>query len=189
MSFVVAQPDLVAVAAKDLVGVGSTLSQTNSAAAAHTTQLVAAGADEVSAAVAAFFGAHAQEYQAVSAQAAVFHQQFVQALNAGAGAYAGAEAANAAATANPWQVLQQDILNAINTPTELLLQRPLIGNGTNGLPGSGQNGGAGGLLWGNGGNGGSGAPNQAGGNGGPAGLFGSGGAGGLLLGVPGTDGA
>ena len=119
-----------------------------------------------------------RSYQALSAQAAAFHQQFVQALNAGAGAYASTEAANAAAAANPWQVLQQDILGAINAPTELLLQRPLIGNGTNGAPGTGQNGGAGGLLWGNGGDGGSGAANQNGGNGGAAGLIGSGGKGG-----------
>ena len=74
---------------------------------------------------------------------AAFHDQFVQALKAGAGAYAGTEAANAAAAANPWQMLQQDVLGAINTPTELLLGRPLIGNGANGLAGTGQNGGGG----------------------------------------------
>jgi PE family len=160
MSFVFTVPDVVSTAATDLASIGSTLTQANSAAAAQTTEVLAAGADEVSAAVAAFFGSHAHGYQAVSAQAAAFHQQFVQALNAGAGAYASAEAANAAAAANPWQMVQQDLLNAINTPTELLLQRPLIGNGTNGLPGTGQDGGAGGT----------------------------GGAGGLLLGIPGADG-
>ena len=57
--------------------------------------------DEISAAVTTLFGAHALDYQAVSAQVSAFHQQFVQALNAAGGAYAGAEAANAAATANP----------------------------------------------------------------------------------------
>ena len=145
MSFVFAQPGVVAAAATDLASVGSTISEANAAAASSTTQVFAAGTDEVSTAVAALFGAHAQGYQTLSAQAAAFHQQFVQALNSGAGAYASAEAVNAAATANPWQILQQDILNAINTPTELLLQRPLIGNGTNGAPGTGQNGGAGGC--------------------------------------------
>jgi PE family len=55
--------------------------------------VVAAGADEVSTAIAAVFGAHAEGYQALSAQAASFHDQFVQALNAGAGAYASTEAA------------------------------------------------------------------------------------------------
>ena len=89
--------------------------------------------DEVSAAVAALFGAHARGYQALSAQAAAFHRQFVQALNANACVYPLAtEAANTAATANPWQVLQQDLLKVINAPTEALLDRPLIGNGTNG---------------------------------------------------------
>jgi hypothetical protein len=37
-------------------------------------------------------------------------------------------------------------LGAINAPTEAILDRPLIGNGANGGPG--QNGGAGGLLYG-----------------------------------------
>jgi hypothetical protein len=59
MSFVLAVPDLVSTAATDLAGIGSTLTQANSAAAAQTTEVLAAGADEVSAAVAALFGAHA----------------------------------------------------------------------------------------------------------------------------------
>jgi PE family len=172
-------PDAVAAAAGDLDNIGSTISRANAAAASSTTGLVASGADDVSLAVAELFGAHGQGYQNFSAQIETFHQDFVQNVSAGASAYANAEAANAAAVANPWQTLQQDLLNAINAPTELLLQRPLVGNGTNGLPGSGQNGGAGGLLWGNGGNGGSGAPNSAGGNGGAAGLWGNGGTGGI----------
>jgi hypothetical protein len=72
----------------------------------------------------------------------------------------------------------EDVLGAINAPTELMLQRPLIGNGTNAAPGTGQNGGAGGILWGNGGNGGSGAPGQNRGTGGAAGLVADGGSGG-----------
>ncbi|WP_194163549.1 hypothetical protein [Mycolicibacterium sp. P1-5] len=54
----------------------------------------------------------------------------------------------------------------------------LVGNGGDGLPG--QDGGRGGLLFGNGGNGGTGVGGQAGGNGGNAGLFGNGGAGGSV---------
>ncbi|MEK0729033.1 hypothetical protein OSH23_24295, partial [Mycobacterium ulcerans] len=50
----------------------------------------------------------------------------------------------------------RDALNLINTPTNALLGRPLIGNGANGAPGTGQAGGPGGILWGNGGAGGSG---------------------------------
>src|SRR5262249_31606056 len=112
MSFVFAIPDEVSTAATDLASIGSDLYHAHTAAAAaQTTEVVAAGADEVSAAVAAFFGAHAQDYQALSARAATFHDQFVQALNAGAGAYASTEAANAAA--NPLQTLQQEVLNLV----------------------------------------------------------------------------
>ncbi len=175
---VFAVPDEFSWPQQSLANIGSTINEANTAAALPTTNVLAAGADEVSTAVAAVFGSHAQGYQALNAQASAFHQQFVQALKAGAGAYASAEAANAAAMANPWQVLQQDVLKVINAPTEALLSRPLIGNGTNGAPGTGQNGGAGGILWGNGGNGGSGAANQSGGNGGAAGLIGNGGNGG-----------
>ncbi|WP_276013647.1 PE family protein, partial [Mycobacterium conspicuum] len=160
MSFLITQPDLVSVAATELANIDSTLGQATSASAARTMQLVAAGADEVSAAVAAAFGSHALDFHAVGAQAAAVHRQFVQALNAAAAEYAAAEAANAAATANPWQAVQQGILNAINAPTELLLQRPLIGDGADGAPGTGQDGGTGGILWGNGGDGGSGAAGQ-----------------------------
>src|SRR5450631_3470568 len=113
MSFVIAQPDLVATAATNLANIGSAITEANAAAAGQTTAVLAAGADEVSAAVAALFGAHAQSYQALSAEAVAFHQQFVQLMNSGASAYASTEAANAAATANPWQVLQQNLLNAI----------------------------------------------------------------------------
>lgn len=86
-------------------------------------EVLAAGADEVSAAVADLFGAHAQAYQALSAQAALFHEPFVHAMTAGAGAYAGAEAADAAA------------LDVLNGPFQALFGRPLIGDGANGAPG------------------------------------------------------
>ncbi len=48
--------------------------------------------------------------------------------------------------------MQQDILSFINEPTEALTGRPLIGNGDSGTPGTGDDGGAGGWLFGNGGN-------------------------------------
>ena len=50
------------------------------AAAAPTTTVLAAGADEVSEQIAALFSAHAHGYRTLSAQAAAFHEQFVQAL-------------------------------------------------------------------------------------------------------------
>ena len=45
--------------------------------------------------MAALFGSHAQAYQALSAQAAAFHSQFVQVVHTGAGHYALTEATNA----------------------------------------------------------------------------------------------
>ncbi|EFD55180.1 PE family protein, partial [Mycobacterium tuberculosis] len=173
MSLMVA-PELVAAAAADLTGIGQAISAANAAAAGPTTQVLAAAGDEVSAAIAALFGTHAQEYQALSARVATFHEQFVRSLTAAGSAYATAEAANA----SPLQALEQQVLGAINAPTQLWLGRPLIGDGVHGAPGTGQPGGAGGLLWGNGGNGGSGAAGQVGGPGGAAGLFGNGGSGG-----------
>ncbi len=138
MSFVIAAPDLMAEASVNLSSIGSAIGAANAAAAAPTEAVLAAGADEVSAAVAALFGAHAQSYQALGAQAAAFHDQFVQALTAGAGSYAATEAASA----SPIQAL----LNAINAPFLTALGRPLIGNGADGAAGTGAAGGAGGLL-------------------------------------------
>src|SRR5947209_8182411 len=187
MSFVIAMPELVATAATDLAGIGSSISAASAAAAAPTTVVLAAGADDVSAGIAAVFGAHAQAFQSISAQATAFHDQFVKALNAGAGAYAAAEAANI----SPLQTLQQDVLGVINAPTEALLKRPLIGNGANGqtINGVGQSGRPGGILFGNGGAGGNGTnPGAPGGAGGPAGLIGNGGRGGQG-GTGGTGGA
>lgn len=52
MSYVLATPEMVAAAANNLAQIGSTLSAANAAALAPTTGVLAAGADEVSAAVA-----------------------------------------------------------------------------------------------------------------------------------------
>lgn len=96
MSFLVAVPDLLATAAQDLAGIGSTIS---TAAAAVTLHLAPAAADEVSEQIAALFGAHADAYQVVSARAAAFHDAFVRAVNVGAASYASTDAASAAGTA------------------------------------------------------------------------------------------
>ncbi|WP_082277319.1 PE family protein, partial [Mycobacterium ostraviense] len=171
MSFVIAAPGALLAAANDLAGIRSAISAANLAAAPPTTGVLAAGADEVSTGIAGIFGAHALSYQAVSAQTAAFHDQFVRALTAGGGAYASAEAAN----------VQQNLLNAVNAPVQALVGRPLIGDGADGgtVGGVGQPGRPGGILYGNGGNGGnSTSPGVAGGNGGAAGLIGNGGDGG-----------
>lgn len=83
MSFVIAVPETIAAAATDLADLGSTIAGANAAAAANTTSLLAAGADEISVAIAALFGAHGRAYQAASAEAAAFHGRFVQALTTG----------------------------------------------------------------------------------------------------------
>jgi hypothetical protein len=127
----VAVPEALAAAANDIANIGSTLTSANSAAAAPTAGVLAAGADEVSAAVASMFSGYANTFQGLSAQASSFHEQFVQALATARNSYAVAEAANA----NPLQTVQQEPLGLINTPTQTLLGRPLIGNGANGAPG------------------------------------------------------
>jgi PE family len=97
MTFVTTHPEALTAAATHLAGVGTTLSVQNAAAAAPTTGVVPAAADEVSALTAAQFAVHAQMYQAISAQAETIHQLFVSTLQTGATSYAVTEAANAIA--------------------------------------------------------------------------------------------
>jgi PE family len=96
MSFVNTQPEALSAAAGTLQGIGAALSAQNAAAAAPTTGVVPAAADEVSALTAAQFAVHAQLYQAVSAQAAPIHEAFVNTLSVSSASYAVTEAANAA---------------------------------------------------------------------------------------------
>lgn len=91
MSFLIATPDAMAAAASDLANIGSAIGSANSAAAVATSGVLPAAADEVSAEIAALFSAHAVGYQQLSAHAAAFHQQFVEAMNLGAATYASAE--------------------------------------------------------------------------------------------------
>jgi PE family len=94
MSFVTIQPEMLTAAAGELQGVGAAMAAQSAAAAAPTTGVVPAAADEVSALTATQFGAHAAMYQAVSAQAAAVHDMFVHILGVSAGSYAATEAAN-----------------------------------------------------------------------------------------------
>ncbi len=162
MSYVLTIPDALTSAARDVRGIGAAVDAANLTAAVPTAGVLAAGADEVSAAVAAVFSAHAQDYQALSAEATQFQTRFVSALSNAGSAYAAAEAA----AASPLATVQEDLLAVINAPTQALLGRPLIGNGADGTAAN-PNGGAGGLLYGNGGNGYSSTTAEvAGGNGG-----------------------
>ena len=98
MSFVTAQPTEISATAATLHGIGAGVNAQNAAAAAPTTGVVPAAADPVSALTAAQFAAHAETYQAFSAQAAAIHEMFVNTLSLSSGSYAATEAANALAT-------------------------------------------------------------------------------------------
>jgi hypothetical protein len=97
MLYVTTQPEALSATAATLAGVGATMSAQNAAAAAPTTGVLPAAADEVSALAATQFAVHAQMYQAISSQAEAIHQQFVSTLEMSATSYAATEAANAIA--------------------------------------------------------------------------------------------
>src|SRR6516164_4792378 len=123
MSFVAAAPEIMTSAAKDLADIGSALTAANRAAVTQTTGILSAAEDEVSAAIAALFSAHGQGFQALSAQAATFHDEFVQALNSAGSAYAAAEVANA----SPLAALVQGAQSlAFFSPVKDLTGRPLV---------------------------------------------------------------
>lgn len=100
MSFVMAVPEVLGSAATDLVGLGSTVTAANAAAANHTTAVLAAADDEVSVAIAALFSSHGQAYQQASSQAAAWHAEFVQALNGARGVVCGRRSRECVAVAD-----------------------------------------------------------------------------------------
>jgi hypothetical protein len=122
VSYLIAAPQYLASAATDLAGIGSIISEANTFAAGPTLGVLPAGADEVSAAMAALFDAHGQAYQALSAQAALFHDQFVQILNGAGSAYAEAEANAAQLMANGVSAPAQAVSAAAGTPVQQLGQ-------------------------------------------------------------------
>ncbi|OBK94578.1 hypothetical protein A5645_15585 [Mycobacterium asiaticum] len=152
MSYLIAAPEYLVSVAAELLGIGSSLDVANLAAALPISEVMAAGADEVSTAVSALFAGQAQQYRAVTLQAEAFHQQFVRSLTAGADSYAAAEALNVGPL--------QPVLDLINAPTQTLLGRPLVGNGADATTPGGP-GGPGGLLYGSGGKGAPGGTLQA----------------------------
>ncbi|BAX92088.1 PE-PPE domain-containing protein [Mycobacterium shigaense] len=97
MSFLITNLDAMAAATNQMQSIGSELAMTNTAAAGQTMGVLAPGGDSVSLRAAALLEAHAQQYQAFSAQAEVFQNQFVQTLNAAQTFYAETEASNTAA--------------------------------------------------------------------------------------------
>jgi hypothetical protein len=117
LPFVTVVPDIASQAAGQLESVGSALNAAHAAAAAPTAKIAAAAEDEVSAAIAALMNTSAEEYQALSAQAATFHSQFVGLLNAGAGGYASTEAVNVQAFTGH----ATSAASTVETPPEALL--------------------------------------------------------------------
>lgn len=97
MSYVITAPESLASAAADVDGINSAIRAASASAAGKTGGVLAAAADEVSAATAALFNEYARGSQAVLKQAAAFHSEFAQALASAGAAYAQAEATNAAA--------------------------------------------------------------------------------------------
>jgi hypothetical protein len=112
-------PDIVAEASGDLANLGSALRSANAAAATQTTSIAAPAADEVSTAITALLGTHAQGFQALSAEAAAFHDDFVNLLSGGVKHYVSTEAAN----------VQQTLATTVNAAGQALLGHPLIGTG------------------------------------------------------------
>lgn len=146
MSFVLAAPETVAAAASNLAGIGSTLHEATAAAAGQTTAITSAAADDVSLALSELFGSYGQQFQALSAEAAAFHSEFVRLLNNGAAAYLGAEMINAQQTMTA---------SGAAAATDPLLGGLLGGGSGGGLLGGllGGGSGGGGLLGGLGGGG------------------------------------
>jgi hypothetical protein len=97
MLHVTTDPEALSATAATLSGAGATMSAQNSAAAAPTTGVLPAAADQVSALAALQFAVHAEMYQAISAQAEAIHQQLVSTLHINGLSYAAAEATNAIA--------------------------------------------------------------------------------------------
>ncbi len=127
MSFVTVAPEFVGQAAGQLESIGSALSAAHAAAAAPTTGVVAAAGDEVSAAIASLFSRHGQQFQALNAQAAAFHNEFTNLLNTGAGSYLSTEIANtqAAGTGGIGQFLGGGILSVLTGASNQQLELPL----------------------------------------------------------------
>jgi hypothetical protein len=119
VSFVITAPETMTAAASDLAGIGSTLGQATTTAAARTTSVTAAAADEVSIAVSDLFGMYGKQFQALSAQAAAFHDELVSLMSGGATAYLDTEIANGASVA----AATNPILGGLG---------PILGGGTGG---------------------------------------------------------
>jgi hypothetical protein len=87
-------PSLAAMGHEEREDASVVKEEVRSEIAAVRAALIPAAQDEVSAAIRDLFGTYGNQYQQLSAQAAAFHNQFVDVLSAGAAAYAYSEAHN-----------------------------------------------------------------------------------------------
>jgi hypothetical protein len=125
MSFVIADPEMMASAASDLAAIGSNVDAAHMVAAAGTTSVIPAAADEVSVGVAHLFSAQAQQFQGLAGKAAAVHDQFVQTLKTSAACYSVAEAA-AAASLQPAAASLAPAAGPLNLVSQLLADPYLI---------------------------------------------------------------
>ncbi len=129
MTKLLAQPQAMAMAAENVAGIGSAINQARAAAGAPITGVVAAAADQVSAATTTLFNTFGRQYQAVIKQAGLFHDEFVEALAAAGNACAEAEIVDATmvseVSGRSWAPLQ-----AAMTPAAAAQDVALIMGGT-----------------------------------------------------------
>ncbi|MCV7099384.1 PE family protein, partial [Mycobacterium palustre] len=97
MSFLTTIPEELLAAAAQLEGIGNSLTAQNAGAAAPTTAIAPAAADQVSTLQAAIFSTYGTIYQQIAAEAQAIQQQFVSTLGLSSGTYSQTEAANVAA--------------------------------------------------------------------------------------------
>ena len=141
MSYLTTAPAAILEAATQLEGVGSSFAAESAGAAAPTTAVSPAAADEVSILQSGVFSTYGQLYQTVSAQAQAIHQQFVNTLQQSSGSYQETEGANqVGAAANSLssaansgssaaaQPAQGTITDAITSLTSFLTGIPLVNN-------------------------------------------------------------
>lgn len=124
-SYVIALPEAFAAVSEDLAGIGEAIKAATAAAAPSTTAIVAAAEDEVSATIANLFGNYASDFHALAAQATLFHQSVVGAVNEAGAAYAHAEATNVVLVVKALQ--QQFFDQGFFSPFEYLTGHPLFG--------------------------------------------------------------
>ncbi|MEB4207573.1 PE family protein [Mycobacterium sp. 94-17] len=97
MSFLMAQPEMLDAASRELHRINASVREGSSAVAVSTTRLAPAAADAVSILTAQQFSRHGLLFQEISAQAAALREQAATMLGISAGSYAATEIANTAA--------------------------------------------------------------------------------------------